>query len=48
MEEAGILANQSFRQAILQTVLEILIKTVGSSIMWQRASISHLTIAFAI
>lgn len=45
---AGILANQSFRQAILQIVLGFLIKTVGSGIMWQSASISHLTIALTI
>lgn len=48
MEGEGILANQSFRQAILQIVLGLLINIVGSSIMWQRASVSHLTVAFTI
>lgn len=48
LEGAGILANQSFRQAIPQIVLGFLIKTVGFSITWQRARSSHLTIAFTI
>lgn len=48
LEGAGILADRSFRRAILQIVLGFLIKTGGSDIMWQGASSRHPTIAFAI
>lgn len=48
LEGAGILADRSFRRAILQIVLGFLIKTGGSDTTWQGASSRHLTIAFAI